>query len=152
MKSRRYHSHATSPGIAIGPAYCLKRTTPNLPRYWILDRDVEQEVQRFVAALKRSREQLVRVEAKMCRIQGYDQLKIIESQRLFLQDEMLTKSTMETIRQGRINAEWALDKTLVQLKLSFLNVPEGHFRDRYQDIEYAGRRLMDNLLGGGGLS
>ncbi len=147
MKTRRFHSHATSPGIAIGRAYRVhNRGTPSL-RTWIRDGDVEGEVLRFREAVQSAKEQLDRIQAKMCRYQGQDQIKIIESYRLFLQDDMLVATTIDHIRRFKINAEWALDKTLAHLKLSFLNVDEDYFKERQQDIDYVGRRVMDNLVG-----
>ena len=147
MKTRRFHSAATSPGIAIGRAHrVLNRGAPSL-RTWIKDLDVDFEVQRFREAIQSAKEQLDRIQAKMCRFQGQDQIKIIESYRLFLQDDMLVAATIDHIIKYKINAEWALDKTLAHLKLSFLNVNEEFFKERQQDIDYVGRRVMDNLVG-----
>jgi phosphotransferase system enzyme I (PtsI) len=116
-------------------------------RTWIRDADVEDEVLRFRNSVQKAKEQLSHVQAKMCRYSGHDQIKIIESYRMFLQDDMLVATTIQHVQQHKINAEWALDKTLAQLKLSFLNVDEEYFRERQQDIDYVGRRLMDNLIG-----
>lgn len=116
-------------------------------RTWIRDADVEDEVLRFRQSVQKAKEQLSHVQAKMCRYSGHDQIKIIESYRMFLQDDMLVATTIQHVQQHKINAEWALDKTLAQLKLSFLNVDEEYFRERQQDIDYVGRRLMDNLIG-----
>jgi len=147
MKTRRFHSAATSPGIAIGHAHrVLNRGTPSL-RTWIKDLDVDLEVGRFRNAIQSSKEQLDKIQAKMCRFQGQDQIKIIESYRLFLQDDMLVATTIDHIIKYKINAEWALDKTLAHLKLSFINVDEEFFKERQQDIDYVGRRVMDNLIG-----
>ncbi len=152
MKTRRFHSHATSPGIVIGRAYRLEHRGSPFARTWIKDADVEQEVERFKSSVQKAKEQLTHIQAKMCRFQGHDQIKIIESYRMFLQDDMLVATTLKHIRDSKINAEWALDKTLAHLKLSFLNVNEEYFRERQQDIDYVGRRLMDNLVGSPELS
>lgn len=147
MKTRRFHSSATSPGIAIGRAHHLHNRGTPFARTWIKDQDVPDEIVRFRNAIQKSKEQLSHIQAKMCRYQGHDQIKIIESHRMFLQDDMLVATTIKNIEQSKINAEWALDKTLAQLKLSFLNVNEDYFRERRQDIDYVGRRVMDNLTG-----
>lgn len=116
-------------------------------RTWIRDQDVDEETLKFRNAVQKAKEQLSQVQAKMCRYSGHDQIKIIESYRMFLQDDMLVGATIKHIQEHKINAEWALDKTLAHLKLSFLNVNEEYFRERQQDIDYVGRRLMDNLIG-----
>ncbi|HPM41851.1 MAG TPA: phosphoenolpyruvate-utilizing N-terminal domain-containing protein, partial [bacterium] len=147
MKTRRFHSVATSPGIAIGRAHRLHNRGAPFARTWIRDLEVSDEVLRFRSAIAKSKDQLTHIQAKMCRYQGHDQIKIIESHRMFLQDDMLVATTIKNIEQFKINSEWALDKTLAQLKLSFLNVNEDYFRERRQDIDYVGRRVMDNLTG-----
>ena len=144
---RRYHSHATSPGIAIGRAHRMESRGSSFNRTWIKDADVEDEVARFRIAVQKSKDQLAHIQAKMCRYQGHDQIKIIESYRMFLQDDMLVATTIKHVQQFKINSEWALDKTLAHLKLSFLNVNEDYFRERQSDIDYVGRRVMDNLIG-----
>lgn len=147
MKTRRFRSNATSPGIAIGKARRLQIQSSSYIRYWIKNQDVDNEVRRLKIALQKSKEQLDHIQTKMCRFQGHDQIKILESHRMFLQDDMLIMTTVQHIQQFKINAEWALDKTLAHLKLSFLNVNEDYFRERQHDIDYVGRRVMDNLMG-----
>lgn len=147
MKPRRFHSNATSPGIAIGQAHRLQHRGTPFIRTWIKDRNVNDEVSRFRTAIQKSKDQLSHIQSKMCRFQGHEQIKILESYRMFLQDDMLVATTIKNIEQFKINAEWALDKTINQIKLSFLNVNEEYFRERRQDIDYIGRRLMDGLMG-----
>lgn len=147
MKTRRFTSSATSPGIAIGLAKRVHTHGATFVKTWIKDQDTESEVAKFRTAVQRAREQLSRVQAKMCKYQGNDQIKILESHRLFLQDDMLVSATVKNIEHFKINAEWALDKTLAHLKLSFLNINEDYFKERHQDIDYVGRRVMNNLAG-----
>lgn len=147
MKSRRFHSAATSPGIAIGCAIRTLHRNDSFLRAWVREQDADEEVARFKIAVQRSKEQLSGLQAKMCRLQGHDQINIIESYRMFLQDDMLIAATQKRIQENMINAEWALDQTLAQLKLSFLNVNEEYLKERVQDINYIGRRLMNNLTG-----
>lgn len=147
MKTRRFQSHATSPGIAVGRAHRLAHHGVAFVKTWIRDQDVESEIVRFKEAVSKSKEQISRIQTKMCRYEGHEQINILESQRLFLQDDMLVNTTVLHIRELRINAEWALDKTLGGLRLAFMNVQEDYFRERKQDIDYAGRRLLNNLVG-----
>ncbi len=147
MKTRRFRSTATSPGIAIGKIYRLHNRGAAFMRTWIREQDVDGEILRFRTAIQKSKEQLSHIQAKMCRFQGDDQIKILESHRMFLQDDMFVAATITHVSESMINAEWALDKTLAHLKLSFLNVDEEYFRERLQDIDYVGRRVMNNLMG-----
>ncbi|PIU56017.1 MAG: phosphoenolpyruvate--protein phosphotransferase [Deltaproteobacteria bacterium CG07_land_8_20_14_0_80_38_7] len=152
MKTRRFKSSATTPGIAIGRAYFLKLHRKPFIKAWIRDKDIEIETKRFKKAVTASKDQVSNIQNKLCRYEGHEQINILESQRMFLQDDMLINSTTQYIRELKINAEWALDKTIGQIKLSFYNMNENYFKDRKQDIDYAGRRVMDNLMGHAELS
>ncbi|MFH1654067.1 MAG: phosphoenolpyruvate--protein phosphotransferase [Pseudomonadota bacterium] len=146
-KHKRLHTHTTSPGIAIGQ---VRRINPPklLPtKTWIRDEDVNSEIERFKQALNLSIRQLLNVQSKLSQFQKTDQLGILESQRLLLQDDMLIKTTIEHITAEKINAEWALDKTLSQIKLSFMNLDEDFFKEKKQDLEYIGKQLISNLSG-----
>ncbi len=148
MKTRRFTSLATSPGIAIGIAHRLRQHgRTSTVRTWIRDAEVDVEIERFRTAVQMAKEKLARIQSKMCSVQGHDQINIIESYRLFLQDDMLVRTTTDHIRDSKINAEWALDKTLAHVRLSFLNVHEEYLRERSQDIDYVGRCILDFLLG-----
>jgi len=147
MKTRRYQSHATSAGIAIGRAHRLSHHGITFFKTWIRDQDVDSEVARFKEAIAKSKEQISRIQTKMCRYEGPEQINILESQRLFLQDDMLVNTSIRHIKESKINAEWALDKTVGSLRLAFMNVQGDYFRERRQDIDYAGRRVMSNLVG-----
>ena len=148
MKTRKFTSHATSPGIAIGQVYHHRYAgkTP-VTRTWIRDSEADNEAKRFTDAVQMAKENLSRLQAKMCRFEGHDQINIIESYRMLLQDDMLVGTTIEHVKSFKINAEWALDKTLSHLRLSFLNVHEDYLKERSQDINYVGRAIMDSLLG-----
>ena len=51
MKTRRFHSVATSPGIAIGRAHRLHNRGAPFARTWIRDLEVADEVLRFRSAI-----------------------------------------------------------------------------------------------------
>ncbi|MBU4485279.1 phosphoenolpyruvate--protein phosphotransferase [bacterium] len=136
-----------SQGVAIGKAVLLTSSRTAIEKYWINDREVTREINRFNTALDKSRLQLERIKEKLCRFQGQDQIEIIESHRLLLQDEMLTTSTIQNIVDHRINAEWALEKTLSHLKMAFADISEEYFQERKDDVIHVGQRIIKNLTG-----
>ena len=87
MKTRRFTSHATSPGIAIGQVYRHRYSgkTP-VTRTWIRDIEIDQEAKRFTDAVHMAKENLSRLQAKMCRFEGHDQINIIESPTSFCEN------------------------------------------------------------------
>ncbi|MFO1519370.1 MAG: phosphoenolpyruvate--protein phosphotransferase [bacterium] len=138
---------AASGGIIRGIAFVLEKTTVAVPRYWISNKELNGELQRFKNAIEKSRDELTKIKDRLCKYEGHTQIHILDSYRLILQDEMLVKNTLESIKTERINAEWALQKTLEQLKKMFLNVDEEYFRERKNDVDYVGDRILKNLTG-----
>ncbi len=137
----------TSSGIAMGRAHILAPSLTEIPRYRITPQEHQAEVDRFLQAVNQSREQLHRIRQKLCGFRENDQGKILEAHILLLQDELLLQETTATIAQQHINAEWALSKTLETLAQNLAGTTDQYLRQRNEDIEHVGRRLMWNLLG-----
>jgi phosphotransferase system enzyme I (PtsI) len=131
----------------MGEAYVITSSTATFPRHWISDKEITQEIMRLKRSIQNSKEQLNRIKEKMCRFSGQEQFNIIESHAMLLQDEMLVTHTIQTLTSQKINAEWALEKTLNELKLAFSDMSEDYFQERKEDIEYIGKRILQNLQG-----
>lgn len=149
MRTRQFQSKATSAGIAIGVAYNFKDHSVTFPKTWIRNQDIEEEIKRFKVSVQLAREQILHVQTKLCRYEGHDQINILDSQLMFLKDDMLVKKTLDHITSYKINAEWALHKTLEELSLSFANMNEDYFQERLHEIDFIGKRIMNNLVGRG---
>lgn len=135
------------PSIVVGEAYVMSHSSTHFPKYWISDKEITSEIMRFKRAIQNSKEQLNRIKDKMCKFRGEEQFKIIESHSMLLQDETLLTHTIQTLTSQKINAEWALEKTLSELKMAFSDMGEEYFEERRDDIEYVGRRILQNLQG-----
>jgi phosphoenolpyruvate-protein phosphotransferase (PTS system enzyme I) len=135
-------------GIARGPAYLLERTHVPLPRYWISNKELAPEITRFKNAIEKTRVEFLKISERLCKYEGSAQIHILDSYLMILQDEMLVDQTLNSIRTERINAEWALQKTLEGLKKVFMNVDVEYFRERKSDVDYVGDRILKNLVGG----
>lgn len=136
-----------SGGIAIGQAHIIPSAGTHFPKYWISDKEASTEISRFKLAIQKSARQLGIIRDKLCRFQGKEQIQILESHIMLLKDPMLSDNTIQAITNNKINAEWALDKVLSQLKLAFANMRDDYLRERRNDINYVGRRIMNNLMG-----
>lgn len=141
-------SHAaTSAGIAMGEPFIIKQMGASIPKYWISDKDLTGEISRFKQAIQKSKSQLARIKEKLCRFRDNDQIQILDTHSLILQDEMVLTSTIEHISNSKINAEWALEKSITNLKMAFADVREQYFIERKNDINYISQRILKNLLG-----
>jgi len=134
-------------GIAIGRAYLVDRRRVKIPKRRLeSDDELDTEIERFEQAIKRSDRQLERIKDKIAERKG-DDYNIITAHQLILHDEHLVEHALNHIRNKRINAEWALRKTVEHIKGVFDSVEDDYFRERRSDIEFVGDRVLRNLLG-----
>ena len=134
-------------GIAIGEVALFGTRRISFPKYWIHDGEIKGEVKRFFKSLEECKEALTQIKSKLCRIQGREQITILDSHILLLQDELLVRNTVGTIEEERINAEWAFDKAISEIKRSFSRIHQAYFRDRKYDINYIENAVQRNLMG-----
>jgi phosphotransferase system enzyme I (PtsI) len=136
-----------SPGIAIGRAHIVDRRRIKTPKRHIVDAEVADELERLEAALATSDEQLERIKIKLREREGDDHFQIIEAHQLILHDEHLVVPTRRRIVDDKVNAEWALRRTVEEIKSVFDSIEEDYFRERRSDIDFVGDRILRNLLG-----
>jgi len=146
-KMNKLEGIAVSPGIIVGKARLVDRSRVKiLYQYLISDKQVNQEVERFREALHATKEQIVALKNGMP-----DQLKqhafILDTQLMIMDDGMLSKSTIDTITEEKMNAEWALKKSIQKIRQLFQQVEDGYIRERFNDVEYVAERVLRNLAG-----
>lgn len=136
-----------SPGIAIGRAYILDRRRLSIPKFQIVEDDIDDEIARLGRAIKTSDRQLSRIKEKIQAREESEHYNIIAAHQLILHDEHLVDEAIRRIREDRINAEWALRQTVEHIKGVFDAIEEEYFRERRSDVEFVGERVLRNLLG-----
>lgn len=138
---------AASPGISIGTAFVLERARITIPRYWISNNEVEKENKRFKKAVQKTKEELQNIKEKLCKFDGGDQIRILDSYSLILQDDLLVKNTLNSIKSDLINAEWALSQNLDAIKKTFEEIDVTYFKERNSDVDYVGQQIIKHLIG-----
>jgi phosphotransferase system enzyme I (PtsI) len=136
-----------SPGIIIGKAYLVERFKVRLPQKRIGRGQVEEEVKRFLHAIRESQDQLMEIKEKILDPEVRKHSFILDVHSMILKDEMLLQDTVDTIRKKKVNAEWALDLTLEKLDTAFKAIEDEYLRERRSDLHYVASRIFRNLLG-----
>lgn len=136
-----------SPGIVIGKAHLVDRGRVKIFYHYLVDeKQVEKELERFREGLKRTEEQLVGLKNRMP-----DDIKqhgfILDSHLMILKDGMLTEATEKRILKEKINAEWALKKSLNNIRKMFEEIEDEYIRNRLFDVENVTERILRNLSG-----
>ena len=136
---------AASPGIAIGPAYVLRRERLVIPERQIDPREVEGEIERLHGAFAETRETLneIRGGLEATGLVG----SIFEAQFLFLEDPELIENAVKNIRDELLNAEWALQRELRSVQRMFERIPDPYIQERGRDVGFVVRRVLQALMG-----
>jgi len=146
-KRKEFRGEKVVSGIAIGPAFLFGTRLIDFPQYWVHLGEIKAEIKRFEKALEQCRRQLDQIKSKLCRIQGREQITILDSHILFLRDELLVRSTRSSIETDHINAEWALHKTMAEIKQAFSRINQPYIQERKYDIDYIENAIQRNLMG-----
>jgi len=136
-----------SPGICIGKAYIVDREGVDLvKRYPISEEDVPTEINRFKNAVKRASDEHAAIIESLNSDLSH-QLDILEAHLALFKDKMLYGKTIATIKNDKINAEWALKKVLRQVKRMFMKVNDPYLKSRVTDIVQVSEQVMRHLIG-----
>jgi phosphotransferase system enzyme I (PtsI) len=138
---------AVSPGIVIGKARLVDRSKVKIfYQYLIGDDQLNREVERFEEATQTTEDQLNGIKNGMP-----EQLKghsfILDSHLMILKDSMLHDATIQRILKEKINAEWALKKSLEEIRRAFNQVADEYISNRVNDVENVVERILRNLSG-----
>ncbi len=143
----RLHGINASPGISIGKAYLVdKEGVDVVEKYLIREKQLKNEINRFKVAVKKSKDELNAIiddtpeELKQ-------HASILEAQKVLLKDKKLFGKTIEIIKNERVNAEWALKKTVSNIKSMFRKLPDSYLKDRVEDIGHTSDLIIRNLIG-----
>ncbi|MDP2862306.1 MAG: phosphoenolpyruvate--protein phosphotransferase [Desulfobacterales bacterium] len=146
-KEIRLNGVGASPGICIGKAYLVdKEGVEVVEKYFIDRKNLDGETKRFKAAVKNAvnelRSIIENVPDEVRRHTG-----ILETHVALLKDKMLYDKTIETIKNERVNAEWALKKVVDDIKVMFQNISDSYLKERSDDITHVSDRIMKFLIG-----
>ncbi len=136
-----------SPGIVVGRAFLLDRSKVRLPQRRIPETRVEVEIKRFRDAIEGSKKQLSEIKKGIPDEEMRKHAFILDVHLLILEDQMLIKETIDTIRKRKINAEWALDIIVERLNKGFDTIEDQYLRERKNDVKYIAQRIFRNLIG-----
>ena len=137
-----------SPGVGVGRALVLKRSTREL-RFRVPPGLVPRELERLELARTRSRQQVERIRKRIADSAGADHVYLFDAQLLMLDDPMLIERAASIIRDERLNAESALQRSLAEISAVFDRAEDGYLRERKGDVADVVGRVCMNLRAAG---
>lgn len=133
-----------SPGVGVGTAIVLRRASRDFG-FAIPARRVEHEVERLQAARAASRVQIQHIKERIAAKAGAEHAYLFDAQLLMLDDRMLIERAIEIVRQSRVNAEAALQKTQDEISSLFDRADDPYLRERRGDVSDVVARVRGNL-------
>jgi len=138
---------ASSADIVIGRVRKVLRGHQPVPERAIDHAMIEQEVVRLIEAIDAAVQSIDVERNHLLDTGSKDPLMILDSHRMLIVDPDLLDKSSARIRNDCINAEWALRQELDVIQLMFAQIEDEYLRNRKVDIEHAGRRILDHLMG-----
>ena len=141
------HGTGIGSGIAIGTARVISRAAREVPNYSLAPDQVAEEVARFQAAIDAARRKLLRVKEELPAETPGEIASFIEAHMQMLEDPMLSRAPIETIRGELCNAESALQRHARDLESVFEAIEDPYLRSKKTDVAQVVDRVQRELLG-----
>ena len=140
-----FRGSGVSPGVVLGQA--LKLDSHNRVILKIHVHNVDEEIRRFYRAIEKSKEQLKALRSRLEEKAGSEHSFIMDAHLLMLEDKTLIAEILSSIKDSRVNAEWAVSRASDRLVKAYESLEDEYFRERHSDIENVVERIMFNLTG-----
>jgi phosphotransferase system enzyme I (PtsI) len=141
------HGMGVSGGVAIGRAVVIETREPDIFRLPLLDSQVADEVARLQQAVALARQELETTRDQVGDELGSDLAGIFDAHLLMLADVKFVGKVEERIRHQKVNAEWAVHKTVEELHSRFAQAENAYLRERGADLTDVSRHLLRSLHG-----
>lgn len=137
-----------SPGVAIGKAFVLHAEDfQAIPKVKIAEDQIPKEIARFEDALTRTRADILGIRKKLSEEIGREHSDIFMAHLLVLEDRSLIEDVLSTVKEKRVNAEYAFSAVVQKYFRAFSQVDDEYLKERVADIRDIARRLIENLIG-----
>lgn len=123
-----------SPGIAIGKAWIWKNYLLNVPEYTISKHKIDDEITRFIDALKKTENEIIDLKRDIEKRAGQQYADIFSFHLSLLNDRFFIEKIKKVITDERVNVETALRKVLESLVVEFKKSPSDLIKGRQRDL------------------
>ena len=150
MSERLLKGIGVSPGIAIGPAACVRATLPEVPKRIVSRTQGEKEVRRLRAAVRDVKSQIQTLQQRARDRAGADEARIFDAQLLMLEDKEFLRSIETLIRENYLAAEKAFEFKALEVRDLWAASPSARLKERLADLNGVTLRVIQHLLHRGG--
>ncbi|MCA9626189.1 MAG: phosphoenolpyruvate--protein phosphotransferase [Myxococcales bacterium] len=138
---------AGSPGLAIGKTVVVDLKRVGVVRRHIKRSSVDDEVERFDAAVKEAAKGLRHVAAQLASNVAAAEASILEAYIMMVEDASLKADVERHIRLDLLCAEWAVDRAVKRMAEQLRGAGDAYLAERSHDIEFIGDRILGSFSG-----
>lgn len=148
----RFQGTAICSGIAIGYPFLFAFSADEIPEFSIHVDEIENEVNRYLAALDKSRNE-VAILQKQLEIDGASEaVLILETHLQIMKDDLIAKEMTHWIRIKKKNAEFIFHGFMNDYEKKLSGLSEEMFREKMRDVRDISMRIIRNLKRSANLS
>ena len=136
-----------SPGIAISKVFKLKGESIRIDPTILKDSSVDDEVEKFVKAVERSKSELKSLQSKVAHRVGQENAKIFDVHQLLLEDSVIIEETINAITKENRSAEFAFYNVMQKYEDTLNGSTADHFQNRTSDLRDVKRRVIRHIQG-----
>ena len=133
-----------SRGIVSGKVFVKTKTNREIARKEI--QSLELEIHRVENAKQQAINELQGLYEHALQMIGESEAQIFEVHQMMLEDEDFLARITEIIREERVNAEYAVERTKEEFAAIFTSMDDAYMQERAADIIDISNRLIDNLI------
>jgi len=131
--------------IAIGRAVVLSNTERTISRHLLTDDQIDDEISRLHFAVNDARAGLIRLADNLPADAPPETRAFIDVHLLMLDDPVIATAPINTIREQKKNAEWALKLNADRLITFFEGIEDAYLRSKQNDVIQVVDRILLSL-------
>lgn len=134
------------PGIIIGRPYIENNTVVEIEKYQILDENIEKEIDRFLQAVNKAKEDIKKIKQDLQGKIDKQDLQILFVHLMILDDPQFLNEIKREIEKERCNAEAVVRKISNKYIELFEKLEDELYQQRALDIKDVSERIINILL------
>ena len=136
-----------SPGVAVGPAFLVKREDDSVVERDIAPSEAVAEIIRLEDAVVETRRQILHIQASLGRSIGPKDANIFDVHLMVLDDGAFVEEAIRGIERDRRNAEATVRAVATKYADALARLEDEYLKERVADVKDVARRLLRNLAG-----
>ncbi|HLT26421.1 MAG TPA: phosphoenolpyruvate--protein phosphotransferase [Zeimonas sp.] len=141
------HGIGVGGGIVIGRARRLEASERDVPRYRVVEAQLEGELARLETAIEVVKAELQAIAEQLPDEGPAEARALLDVHAMILDDPTLVEVAREDVRTHRRNAEWAFAAQAAQLAAQFDALDDEYLRERGRDVLQVADRVIRVLSG-----